>query len=275
LTQECLSDLGIESTVEGSAVSTTLKYGQVPLITLARPDKEVFRNQVGAVLERRADRADRMPEIMTQVTPQFAFWASICNLHPERNRHTIELSLVLLHVAMLLIQRFKHELACPRPAAWSVDMQPPIQTPAYFAWPSGHATESLFFAAMMARLRTGVPGQNERLHKLALRIAENREVAGLHFPVDSAAGQFLGHRLAEYFAARAGGPGVPIEMDCLTCNGNALGESTTAVSCATNEGIFLCDGGAITPAATAPKVSVKKSAMLAWLWMKARQEKSY
>jgi hypothetical protein len=176
---------------------------------------------------------------------------------------------------MLLIQRFKHEFACPRPAAWTVDMQPPIQTPAYFAWPSGHATESLFFAAMMARLRPGVPGQNERLHTLALRIAENREVAGLHFPVDSAAGQFLGQRLAEYFGARAGDPGAATEMDCLTCNGDALGESTTAVSCATEKGIVLCDVPALTPAAQAPKVSVKKSEMLAWLWMKARNEKSY
>jgi hypothetical protein len=39
----------------------------------------------------------------------------------------------------------------------------------------------------------------EQLQRLAARTSINRTVAGVHFPVDSAAGQTLGQSLGEYF----------------------------------------------------------------------------
>ena len=43
----------------------------------------------------------------------------------------------------------------------------------------------------------------------AERVAINRQVAGVHFPVDSAAGQLLGLTLGEYFVHRGRGVGKP------------------------------------------------------------------
>ena len=42
----------------------------------------------------------------------------------------------------------------------------------------------------------------EQLERLAARVAVNRTVAGLHYPVDSAVGRLLGTSLADYMVAR-------------------------------------------------------------------------
>ena len=47
----------------------------------------------------------------------------------------------------------------------------------------------------------------DQLQRLAARIAINRTIAGVHFPVDSAAGRVLGHTLGSYFIHRCRGTG--------------------------------------------------------------------
>jgi hypothetical protein len=102
--------------------------------------------------------------------------------------------------------RFKHALACRRAHEYSPQIQPMIPAPLHGSLPSGHACEGFLFAFLLAHLISGSKGQNanelrwsEQFARQAARIAINRTVAGVHYPVDSVAGCLLGLTLGEYF----------------------------------------------------------------------------
>lgn len=80
-----------------------------------------------------------------------------------------------------------------------------LPTPEHSSLPSGHATEAFMAARVLAALNGNKDGDlYEALMTQASRVAINRTVAGLHFPVDSIAGQRLGESLAEYLLTQSG-----------------------------------------------------------------------
>ena len=102
----------------------------------------------------------------------------------------------------MVVQRVKVVLQVPRPSALSPRIQPSLPTPGHASYPSGHATQAALLAGLLWVLvnRRGAPPAWGPVHKpmldaLAARIAENREIAGLHFAVDSEAGKALGDKL--------------------------------------------------------------------------------
>ena len=88
-----------------------------------------------------------------------------------------------------------------------------IPSPGHGSWPCGHATEAFLTAALLESLLDAASPHGshngadcrEQLQRLAARISVNRTVAGLHYPVDNAAGRLLGTALAEFVVARATG----------------------------------------------------------------------
>jgi membrane-associated phospholipid phosphatase len=141
------------------------------------------------------------------MVPQYAYWSSIAYLHPDRTKKTIELLDAALRLANFVEMRVKHALACRRPIEYSPQVQPMILTPGHGSLPSGHSTENHMVARILWELRGGTPGDvlGVEFMRQAARIAVNRTVAGVHFPVDSVAGQLLGLTLARYFVRRAKG----------------------------------------------------------------------
>jgi hypothetical protein len=84
-----------------------------------------------------------------------------------------------------------------------------ILTPEHGSLPSGHSTESFAMAIVLMHLirASTSPVYKQdicglQLLRQAARIAVNRQVAGVHFPVDSAAGALLGLTLGEYICRR-------------------------------------------------------------------------
>ena len=112
---------------------------------------------------------------------------------------------------MLGVKRLDWIFAALRPSDFSPQIQPMIPVPGHGSWPSGHATEAFLTATVLeALLNQASPGSSpngtasrEQFQRLAARIAVNRTVAGVHFPVDSAVGRLLGTALGEFLVARA------------------------------------------------------------------------
>jgi len=176
---------------------------------IVRPAVRTFHEQL-EFLNGYADlRTDRAGEILAQLTSPIAFWSSVQALQPARHRWTLELLETALRLANCVEMRFKHALACRRPHEYSPQVQPIILTPAHGSLPSGHSTEAHIAALVLLRLSRRVTSYADRSWRVqmlrqAARIAVNRTVAGVHFPVDSMAGQFLGLTLTDYFLALCG-----------------------------------------------------------------------
>jgi hypothetical protein len=200
---ELLQDLHFSAKDEAARVTLGGADGAPLLAQIVRPPAGVFQQQAAEVGKWAARRAERAPEILSQVGPQMAYWSAIVNLSPERTPKTLEFCHAAMTFASFVVQRVKHILSCKRPLAYDRTLQPMILTPAFSAMPSGHATEAFMMAHLLTQLCK--PGKADALllQRQAERIATNRVIAGLHFPVDSIAGRMLGQTLAEYLLHRS------------------------------------------------------------------------
>jgi PAP2 superfamily len=247
------------------------------IVEIVRPTEVIFRKQLD-YLDQYADlRADRASEILTQLGVPAPFFSSIAFLHPLRTPWTLELLFVALRLAYFVVMWAKHGLACRRPHEYSPQVQPIIEVPLHGTLPSGHATEGFMFALVFWKVLQagGRPPYDhvslvKQLMSQAARIAINRTVAGVHFPVDSAAGAVLGLTLGNYFVSRCGGP-VDADYQSWKFDGSAY----PAVQDFYWDDYFDANTGrqAAGPAAM-PEASqaVGSSEILNWLWRKAVKE---
>lgn len=188
------------------------KAAYQPLVTMKRPSKEVFVEQLPYIDQYAALRPDRGAEILAQLGAPLEFMGSIAFLQANRTPWTIKLLMAAFGLAGHVEMQFKNGLACRRPNEYSSQIQPMIPTPEHGTLPSGHATEAFTLASVLwAVLRKSKnrvyreTSWGDQLMRLASRIAINRTVAGVHFPVDSAAGCLLGLTLGQYFVNRCQG----------------------------------------------------------------------
>jgi len=212
---ELLSRIRFQADGRGAARTMTIYHlateakGNVayePLVKLTRPSPEIFLDQLDLVEAYSDLRSDRAEEIVSQLGVPAAFFGSIAFIHPDRTPWTMELIYTALRFTYAQVMRLKHALACRRPHEYSPQIQPMIACPLHCSWPSGHSTEGFLFARVLLELLrhakgdgTAMPLWANQLMRQASRIAVNRTVAGLHYPVDSAAGALLGLTIAEYF----------------------------------------------------------------------------
>lgn len=263
---DLLSALTFEAGGNDTATLTYRPPGAdpVPLMQIKRPPLEVFVQQVLRVESLAQLRQERMAEILGEMGPPYALWTAVADLSPQRTPRTLELIDCGLRLSSSVVQRFKHQFVCPRPIEYSSLVQPVIPTPGHRSFPSGHSTQA-FFVARLLKLLAGArcsEVMEEQLQAQAARIAQNREVAGVHFPVDSMAGCLLGDTLAWHLAA------VGSQGELARCSGrfDARGGSTQLRGPGMDYGTFQ------RRQADVDQASRPRASTVAWLWKAAREE---
>jgi len=203
-TGELLQPLAFQP-MGGGTVGLELTINGAPVVSMEQPPKSLFTGELAAVLAFAELREDRTAEILTQIDSQLAFWSSIVQMRSDSTPKTYELLNVALQVSVFVEMRFKHELGCWRPINYSDAVQPMITTPGHGSLPMGHASQAYMTAYILWRLQdpAGLDlSLRDMLYRAAFRMAFNRIVAGVHFPVDMPAGAVLGLALGEYFVRR-------------------------------------------------------------------------
>lgn len=90
--------------------------------------------------------------------------------------------------ARYFIVKYKKRFHRPRPSQLNKDLTLVVPNPGHAAYPSGHATQSMLLAHLLTMLD---PANRQSYEGYAKDIARRREIAGVHYPSDSRAGQNL------------------------------------------------------------------------------------
>lgn len=86
------------------------------------------------------------------------------------------------------VVKYKKRFARARPSQLAPDLKLVVPNPGHAAYPSGHATQSMLSAMILG----AIDPLNKAIYiQYAKDIAQRREIAGVHYPSDSAAGQKL------------------------------------------------------------------------------------
>lgn len=86
------------------------------------------------------------------------------------------------------ILRDKMKFARLRPASLNAEIEPVIDNPSHASYPSGHAAQAYFYALVLSDVN---PSAEIKYKEFASDVAHHREIAGIHYPSDSAAGVIL------------------------------------------------------------------------------------
>ena len=75
-----------------------------------------------------------------------------------------------------------------RPSIYDSSVDPTIEIPNHPSYPSGHATQAYSIGYYLSKLH---PENKDKYMDIAESIAVNREIAGVHYPSDSAYGKLI------------------------------------------------------------------------------------
>jgi membrane-associated phospholipid phosphatase len=149
------------------------------------------------------ERADALGEILGQSDEFISYFLNLMTARPTSYPATTRVLNAANLVALFVAMNWKSQFSRPRPSQLCPALLPPIAVPGHASYPSGHSTQAHLMALCMGEIFALLPAAQQPLMQpiqadlwvLADRIARNREIAGLHYPSDSAAGVVLANQI--------------------------------------------------------------------------------
>jgi membrane-associated phospholipid phosphatase len=189
-----------------ATLSVTNAVGNPSVIaTLRRPTMDQLLTDAALGLKgaksKKALRRAQADSIMAQATNLDVILLESLGRDPARHPSVYALLHVTLEVAASAAYLFKHLFAIPRPATLWGNIEPLIAAPGHASFPSGHAAQAYAAVEVLKPLLGTNAGSTP--DALAASIAENRVIAGVHYPFDSEAGEALGRAVGAWVAGSA------------------------------------------------------------------------
>ncbi len=179
------------------------EFVQLPWSGIAVPTPTLtaaaVQGEINTLLDMaRFERADALGEILAQKDEFVSYFMGLMMASPGSRPKTYR----VLHMANLFaaftVMYFKAQFKRQRPSQLCPVLLPPVPVPGHASYPSGHSTQGHLIAHCAGLVLPGAVQAvlQTNLGALADRIARNREIAGLHYPTDSAAGVTLAAGIA-------------------------------------------------------------------------------
>jgi hypothetical protein len=149
--------------------------------TLDAEIRELFGHIGGA-------RVARRDEIIAQAQDASGYFSDLLMMDSGGRPATRRLVVTAFTVGQMVGMYFKSQFKRPRPSQVYPALMPPLPIPGHPAYPNAHALQSGLAAECVSR---ACPQIREPAWSLAVRIAQNREIAGLHYPSDKRASWIL------------------------------------------------------------------------------------
>lgn len=152
------------------------------------------------------ERADALGEILSQADEFISYFLDLLTAAPTSYPATNRVLQAANLVGLFVVMHWKAHYKRPRATQLCPALLPPIPVPGHASYPSGHSTQAHLVALCMQDVLRGLPVAQRNamqpmgngLWVLAGRIARNREIAGMHYPSDTAAGVMLAERTLPY-----------------------------------------------------------------------------
>lgn len=161
------------------------------------PDPAQTRLELDELLIKQAKMQDpverqiRLPEIQLEAENDTPYYQRVLTPTPSGSfAATNVLIEAMSQLGTVVVCYYKKKFMRPRPTQIEPRLRPPIDVPAWAAYPSGHSLQNFLIAQALAT----VVHSDEltiQLFDIAQRVAENREYAGLHYKSDTEAGKKL------------------------------------------------------------------------------------